>query len=74
MGKETKKVDGRVNNGGARVGAGRKLTGAEPKKALGTKVSKECRDRVKTLAKESGRSQAYVVETMAKKITLKDLK
>lgn len=56
------------NRGGARAGAGRKPEGKQPKKPLGTKVSVETVKRVADLAKESGQSQAFVIEHAIKNI------
>ena len=56
------------NRGGAREGAGRKPEGKKPKKPLGTKVSVETVERVAALAKESGQSQAFVIEHAIKNI------
>ena len=67
------KADGRVNNGGAREGAGRP-TIDHPKKPLGAKVDKVTRDKVLELSRETGKSQAFVVEKAVEKINIKDLK
>lgn len=60
---DEKKVERR---GGARAGAGRPLTGREPKKPLPAKVSSECRSRVKSLSEQLEVSQAEVIESAIK--------
>ncbi|WP_236987155.1 hypothetical protein [Marinagarivorans cellulosilyticus] len=52
--------------GGARPGAGRPLTGREPKKPLPAKVTEECRSDVKALSKKLGTSQAEVIQRAVK--------
>ena len=49
-------------HGGAGRGQGRKPEGKEPKKQIGTKVNKECRDNLQALADESGHSKAAILE------------
>jgi hypothetical protein len=49
-------------HGGANRGQGRKPSGDEPKKAIGTKVNRECRDNLQSLADASGHSKAAIVE------------
>jgi len=49
-------------HGGKREGAGRKLLGNTPKKALGVKVSSETKLKLLELHNESGHSQAAIVE------------
>jgi len=50
------------NHGGKRKGAGRKPSGNAPKKSLGVKVSHETKNTLLALKRETGHSQAAIVE------------
>lgn len=63
----TKENDKTEKRGGARPGAGRPLTGREPKKPLPAKVSAECRSDVKALSDKLGTSQAEVIQRAVKR-------
>jgi hypothetical protein len=56
-------------HGGARVGAGRKTIGLEPKKTLPVRVNVETIKKVRELALESGKSQAYIVELAVRELS-----
>lgn len=64
---EQSETKARTGAGGARAGAGRPLSGKEAKKPLPVKVSKDCRDDVKSLSEKLDISQAKVVEMAVEK-------